>query len=174
MSMESLYNNVDRAIAQYEQACEQEAALYSMIQDAENEMSRYNAQASSAEDPSEERAALENMRDAAQRYQQYQEQLQQAQNAKAHALNYLQATRAELTNVINTLEAKIPKVEQSISTFEQMAANPFGASAADQLPKLRVVLADYQQNLNDAYTLAGRIDSVLNGGGSAPQKVLRR
>lgn len=174
MTMEALFNNVENAISQYEQACEQEETLIEMMQDAESEMNRCSSQASSSEDPSEQRAALEQMRAAAQRYQQCQNQLQQVQNAKSQALRYLQATRAELTNVIKMIEEKLPKFDQSISTFEQMASNPFGASAASQLPQLRSRRAEYQQNLNDAYSLVDRIDSVLNGGGNSPRLVLRR
>ena len=177
MTMEALFNNVENAIAQYEQACEQEETLYDMMRDAENDMNRYSSQASSSEDASDQRAALEQMRAAALRYQQCQKcqnQLQQVQAAKSQALRYLQATRSELTNVITSIEDKLPKMDQSISTFEQMAANPFGSSAAAQLPQLRARRAEYQQNLNDAYTLVDRIDSALNGGGNSPQKVLRR
>ena len=169
MTMEALFNNVENAIAQYEQACEQEETLYDMMRDAENDMNRYSSQASSSEDASDQRAALEQMRAAALRYQQCQNQLQQVQAAKSQALRYLQAT-----NVITSIEDKLPKMDQSISTFEQMAANPFGSSAAAQLPQLRARRAEYQQNLNDAYTLVDRIDSALNGGGNSPQKVLRR
>lgn len=153
MTMEALFNNVENAIAQYEQACEQEETLYDMMRDAENDMNRYSSQASSSEDASDQRAALEQMRAAALRYQQCQNQLQQVQAAKSQALRYLQATRSELTNVITSIEDKLPKMDQSISTFEQMAANPFGSSAAAQLPQLRARRAEYQQNLNDAYTL---------------------
>lgn len=174
MTMEALFNNVENAISQYEQACEREEALYEMMRDAENDMNRYSSQASSSEDASDQRAALEQMRAAALRYQQCQNQLQQVQAAKSQALRYLQATRSELTNVITSIEDKLPKMDQSISTFEQMAANPFGSSAAAQLPQLRARRAEYQQNLNDAYTLVDRIDSALNGGGNSPQKVLRR
>lgn len=174
MTMEALFNNVENAIAQYEQACEQEETLYDMMRDAENDMNRYSSQASSSEDASDQRAALEQMRAAALRYQQCQNQLQQVQAAKSQALRYLQATRSELTNVITSIEDKLPKMDQSISTFEQMAANPFGSSAAAQLPQLRARRAEYQQYLNDAYTLVDRIDSALNGGGNSPQKVLRR
>ena len=159
MTMDALFNNVENAISQYEQACEQEEMLYDMMRDAENDMNRYSAQASSSEDASE---------------QQCQNQLQQVQNAKAQALRYLQATRSELNNVVKAIEEKLPKFDQSISTFEQMASNPFGSSAAAKLPQLRATRAEYQQNLNDAYTLIDRIDSVLNGSGNAPQKVLRR
>ena len=164
MTMEALFNNVENAIAQYEQACEQEETLYDMMRDAENDMNRYSSQASSSEDASDQRAALE----------QCQNQLQQVQAAKSQALRYLQATRSELTNVITSIEDKLPKMDQGISTFEQMAANPFGSSAAAQFPQLRARRAEYQQNLNDAYTLVDRIDSALNGGGNSPQKVLRR
>lgn len=174
MSMNALYSNVDKAIAEYEQAQQQKDALYGLISDAENEMSRYNARALAAKDPAEERVALERMREAAQRYQRYQEQLRQAEVAEEHAKRYLQATRSELDNVIRVIEDKLPKFDQSISAFEQIAANPFGGSAASQLPSLRATRDDYQQNLNDAYTLAERIDAALNGGGAAPQKVLRR
>ena len=153
MTMEALFNNVENAIAQYEQACEQEETLYDMMRDAENDMNRYSSQASSSEDASDQRAALEQMRAAALRYQQCQNQLQQVRAAKSQALRYLQATRSELTNVITSIEDKLPKMDQSISTFEQMAANPFGSSAAAQLPQLRARRAEYQQNLNDAYTL---------------------
>ncbi len=174
MTMEALFNNVENAISQYEQACQQEEALYDMMRDAENDMNRYSSQASSSEDTSEQREALEQTKAAALRYQQCQNQLQQVQAAKAQALRYLQATRAELTNVITSIEEKLPKFDQSISTFEQMASNPFGSSAASQLPQLRARRAEYQQNLNDAYTLVDRIDSVLNGSGDSPQLVLRR
>ncbi len=174
MTMDALFNNVENAISQYEQACEQEEMLYDMMRDAENDMNRYSAQASSSEDASEQRAALEQTKAAALRYQQCQNQMQQVQNAKAQALRYLQATRSELNNVVKAIEEKLPKFDQSISTFEQMASNPFGSSAAAKLPQLRATRAEYQQNLNDAYTLIDRIDSVLNGSGNAPQKVLRR
>lgn len=174
MTMEALFNNVENAISQYEQACEQEETLYEMMQDAESDMNRYSAQASSSEEASEQRAALEQVRAAALRYKQCQNQLQQVQNVKTQALRYLQATRSELTNVIKSIEEKLPKFDQSISTFEQMTSNPFGSSAASQLPQLRARRAEYQQNLNDAYTLVDRIDSALNGGGNSPQKVLRR
>lgn len=174
MTMETLFNNVENAISQYEQACQQEEALYEMMQDAEYEMNRYSSQASSSEEAADQKAALEQMKDAALRYQQYQNQLQQVQNAKNQALRYLEATRSELNNVIKSIEEKLPKFDQSISTFEQMASNPFGSSAASQLPQLRARRAEYQQNLNDAYTLVDRIDSVLNGEGDSPQKVLRR
>ena len=143
MTMEALFNNVENAISQYEQACEQEETLYDMMRDAENDMNRYSSQASSSEEASQ-------------------------------AQRYLQATRSELTNVIKSIEEKLPKFDQSISTFEQMASNPFGSSAASQLPQLRARRAEYQQNLNDAYTLVDRIDSALNGGGNSPQLVLRR
>lgn len=174
MTMEALFNNVENAISQYEQACQQEEALYDMMRDAENGMNRYSSQASSSEEASDQRAALEQMRAAALRYQQCQNQLQQVQATKAQAQRYLQATRSELTNVIKSIEEKLPKFDQSISTFEQMASNPFGTSAASQLPQLRVTRAEYQKNLNDAYTLVDRIDSALNGGGNSPQLVLRR
>lgn len=174
MTMEALFNNVENAISQYEQACEREEALYEMMRDAENDMNRYSSQASSSKEASDQRAALEQMKAAALRYQQYQNQLQQVQAAKAQALRYLQATRSELTNVIKSIEEKLQKFDQSISTFEQMASNPFGASASTQLPQLRARRAEYQQNLNDAYTLVDRIDSALNGGGNSPQRVLRR
>lgn len=173
MTIEALYNNVENAANQYEQACQQEETLYDMIRGAENDISKYSSQASSSEDASEQRVALEQMRTAALRLQQYQNQLQQVQTAKAQALRYLQATRAELTNVIKSIEDKLPKLDESINTFEQMASNPFGASASLQLPKLRARRTEYQQNLNDAYTLVDRIDSVLNGSGNSPQLVLR-
>lgn len=173
MTMEALSDNVESAISQYEQACQREAVLYDLIRDAENDMHRYSAQASASEETSKQKAALEQARAAALRYQQYQSQLQQVQLAKAQSLRYLQTTRAELANVIRSIEEKIPKFDQSISVFEQMAANPFGSSAAEQLPQLRARREEYQRNLNDAYALLDRIDSVLNGG-SAPQKVLRR
>lgn len=86
MTMEALFNNVENAIAQYEQACEQEETLYDMMRDAENDMNRYSSQASSSEDASDQRAALEQMRAAALRYQQCQNQLQQVQAAKSQAL----------------------------------------------------------------------------------------
>ena len=114
------------------------------------------------------------MKAAALRYQQCQSQLGQVQAAKAQALSYLQSTRSELVNVVKSIEEKLPKLDQSISTFEQMASNPFGSSAAAQLPQLRARRAEYKQNLDDAYTLIDRIDSALNGSGYAPQKVLRR
>ena len=76
MTMEALFNNVENAISQYEQACEQEETLYDMMRDAENDMNRYSSQASSSEEASDQRAALEQMRAAALRYQQYQNQLQ--------------------------------------------------------------------------------------------------
>ena len=174
MTMDQLFANVDNAIEQYQQMCEQEQALYEMMQDAEREMNQYSSQASTSEDPSEQIAALERVKAAAQRYQQYQLQLQQVQNAKAQALQYLQATRAELTNVISSIEAKLPKFDQSIRTFEQMASNPFGSSASAQLPQLKATREQYQRNLNDAYTLVDKIDSALNGGGNAPTRVLRR
>lgn len=174
MTMEALFNNVENAISQYEHACEREETLYDMVRDAENDMNRYSSQASSSEGASDQRAALEQMRAAALRYQQYQNQLQQVQAAKAQALRYLQATRSELANVIKSIEEKLPKFDQSISTFEQMASNPFGSSASAQLPQLRARRAEYQQNLNDTYTLVDRIDSALNGGGNSPQRVLRR
>lgn len=174
MTMQALFNNVENAISQYEQACEQEEALYEMMRDAENDMNRYSSQASSSEEASDQRAALEQMRAAALRYQQCQNQLQQAQAAKTQAQKYLQATRSELTSVIKSIEEKLPKFDHSISTFEQMASNPFGSSAASQLPQLRARRVEYQQNLNDAYTLVDRIDSALNDGGNSPQKVLRR
>lgn len=174
MTMESLFNNVENAISQYEQACQQEESLYDMMRDAENDMNRYSSQASSSEEASEQRAALEQMKAAALRYQQCQNQLQQVQTAKNQAQRYLQATRSELTNVISSIEEKLPKFDQSISTFEQMASNPFGSSAASQLPQLRAKRAEYQQNLNDAYTLVDRIDSAIDDGGSSPRKVLRR
>lgn len=162
MTMEALFNNVENAIAQYEQACEQEETLYDMMRDAENDMNRYSSQASSSEDASDQRAALEQMRAAALRYQQCQNQLQQVQAAKSQALRYLQATRSELTNVITSIEDKLPKMDQSISTFEQMAANPFGSSAAAQLPQLRARRAEYQQNLNDAYTFVSSGDKFTD------------
>lgn len=174
MTMEALFNNVENAISQYEQACQQEEALYDMMRDAENDMNRYSSQASSSEEAPDQRAALEQMRAAALRYQQCQNQLQQVQTAKAQAQRYLQATRSQLTNVITSIEEKLPKFDQSISTFEQMASNPFGSSAASQLPQLCARRAEYKQNLNDAYTLVDRIDSVMNGVGTSPQKVLRR
>lgn len=174
MTMEVLFNNVENAISQYEQACEQEEKLYDMMRDAENDMNRYNSQASSSEDASEQRSALEQMRAATLRYQQCQDKLQQVQAIKAQALRYLQATRLELNNVIKSIEEKLPKFDQSLSTFEQMASNPFGSSATANLPQLRARRAEYQQNLNDAYTLIDRIDSVLNGGGNSPQRILRR
>lgn len=174
MTMEALFNNVENAANQYEQACQQEEALYDMIKDAENDINRYSSQASSSEDASEQRAALEQMKASALRLQQYQNQLQQVQSAKAQAMRYLQATRSELANVIKSIEDKLPKFDESISTFEQITSTPFGASAALQLPQLRARRAEYQQNLNDAYTLIDRIDSVLNGGGNSPQLVLRR
>lgn len=174
MTMEALFSNVENAISQYEQACKQEETLYEMMHDAENDMNRYSTQASSSEEASDQRVALEQMRAAALRYQQCQNQLQQVQAAKAQALRYLQATRSELTNVIKSIEEKLPKFDQSIRTLEQMASNPFGTSASAQLPQLRVRRAEYQQNLNDAYTLIDRIDSALNGGGNSPQRVLRR
>ena len=59
MTMDALFNNVENAISQYEQACEQEEMLYDMMREAENDMNRYSAQASSSEDASEQRAALE-------------------------------------------------------------------------------------------------------------------
>ena len=43
MTMEALFNNVENAIAQYEQACEQEETLYDMMRDAENDMNRYSS-----------------------------------------------------------------------------------------------------------------------------------
>lgn len=173
MTMEALFNNVENAISQYEQACQQEEALYDMMRDAENDMNRYSSQASS-EEASDQRAALEQMRAAALRYQQCQNQLQQVQAAKAQAQRYMLATRSELTNVIKSIEEKLPTFDQSISIFEQMQSNPFGSSAASQLPQLRARRTEYQQNLNDAYTLVDRIDSTLNGGGGSPQLVLRR
>ncbi|MCM1104453.1 MAG: hypothetical protein NC409_10150 [Clostridium sp.] len=174
MTMEVLFNKVESAASQYEQACQQEEVLYDMIGDAENDINRYSSQASSSEDASEQRAALEQMNAAALRLQQYQNQLQQVQSAKAHALRYLQTARSELANVIKSIEDALTKIDGSISVFEQMASNPFGASAASQLPQLRARRAEYQQNLNDAYTLTDRIDSVLNGSGNSPQLVLRR
>ena len=177
MTMEALFNNVENAISQYEQACAQEETLYDLMRDAERDLNYYSSQASSAsddEDNSAQRAALEQMREAALRLKQYQNQLQQVQAAKAQAQNYLISTRSELTNVVRTIEEKLPKFDQSISTFEQMASNPFGASATAQLPKLRATREEYQRNLNDAYSLIERIDSALNGSGTSPRRVLRR
>ena len=162
MTMDQLFANVDNAIEQYQQMCEQERTLYEMMQDAESEMNQYSSKASSSENASDQIAAQEHANDAAQRYHQYQKQLQQVQNSKAQALGYLQATRAELENVIKTIQSKLPKIDQSISTFEQMASNPFGSSASTQLPKIRAIRDNYQKNLDDAYSLANRIDSVLN------------
>ena len=174
MTMAELFNSVENAISQYEQACKQEEILYEMMRDAEYDMNRYSALASSAEDPSAQKAALEQMRAVALRYQECQSKLQQVQSAKSQALQYLQATRGGLINVIKDIEEKLPKMDQSIDVFEQMASNSFGASAASQLPTLRQRRAEYQQNLNDAYILLDRIDSVLNGSGDSPHLVLRR
>lgn len=174
MTMEALFQNVENAISQYEQSCEQEELLYDMMRDAENDMNSYSSQASSTDEASEQKAALEQMKAAALRYQQYQNQLQQVQLAKTQALRYLQATKSELLNVIKSIEETLPKFDQSISMFEQMASNPFGTSASAQLPQLRARRAEYQQNLNNAYILVDRIDSALNGGGTSPQRVLRR
>ena len=176
MTMEELSQNIEYAISQYEQAKEQEESLYEMMQDAERDMSRYSAQASASsdDDPSSQRYALEQMRAAAIRYQQCQNQLQQVQNAKAKALQYLQSTRSELVNVITSIEEKLPKFDQSISTFAQMANNPFGASAGAQLPQLRAKREEYQRNLDYAYSLLDRIDSALNDGGDTKRLVLRR
>ena len=162
MTMEALFNNVENAISQYEQTCQQEEALYDMMSDAKTDMNRYSAQASSCEEASDQRAALEQMRAAELRYQQCQNQLQQVQAAKAQALRYLQATRSELTNVIRSIEEKLPKFDQSINTFEQMSATAFGQSAAQQLPRLKASRESYQKNLNDARILVNRIDSVFN------------
>ena len=174
MTMETLFNNVENAISQYKQACQQEYMLYDMMRDAESEMNRYSSQAASAEEASDQRFALEQMKAAAQRYQQYQNQLQQVQVAKNQAINYLQSTRLELTNVIKSIEEKLPKFDQSIRTFEQMASNPFGASASARLPQLRATREEYQKNLNDAYILVDKIDAALNGSGDSPQIVLKR
>ena len=135
---------------------------YDMMSDAKTDMNRYSAQASSCEEASDQRAALEQMRAAELRYQQCQNQLQQVQAAKAQALRYLQATRSELTNVIRSIEEKLPKFDQSINTFEQMSATAFGQSAAQQLPRLKASRESYQKNLNDARILVNRIDSVFN------------
>lgn len=172
--MQELFSNVEHAIAQYEYACQQEEGLYDLMRDAERDMQIYNAQAASSEDGSAQMAALEKMRSAALQYKQYESQLQQVQNSKNQALGYLQATRMELLKVIKTIEEKLPKFDQSISVFEQMASNPFGSSASAQLPQLRATRAQYQQNLDEAYVLIDKIDGALNGGGNAPQKVLRR
>lgn len=175
MTMQELFNNVESAISQYEQAISQEEMIYQGISDAQSEMSYYSSVASSAEDASQQKAALQQMKSAALRLQQYQNQLQQVQNAKDQALRYLQATRAELVNVINSIENKLPKIDQSISTFQQMAGLSFGgSSASNQLGQLQAKRAEYQQYLNDAYSLTDRIDSALNGSGSQPRKVLRR
>lgn len=174
MTMETLFNNVENAIFQYEHACQQEEQLYSLMSDAENDIDRYSSQASSSEEISDQRAALEQMKSAALRYQQYQNKLQQVQEAKSQALRYLQVTRSELINVIKSIEEKLPKFDQSIRTFEQMASNPFGTSAAAQLPQLRARRDEYQHNLNNAYTLVEKIDSALSGESNAPQKILRR
>lgn len=166
MTMEALSQNVENAIAQYERACEQEEELREKI-----ETLRDSSQASFSEEYPNQREDLEEMRETA---LQYQYQLQRVQAAKAQALEYLQSTRSELANVIKSLQEKLPKFDQSISAFEQMASNPFGSSAAAKLPQLRASRAEYQRNLNDAYTLVERIDSILNGGGNSPQRVLRK
>ena len=72
---------------QYEQACQQEEMLYDMMRDAENDMNQYSSMASSSEDASEQRAALEQTKAAALRYQQCQNQLQQVQAAKTQAIS---------------------------------------------------------------------------------------
>lgn len=175
MTMEDLFNRVERAASQYEQACQQEETLYDMMQDAERDYSRYSSQASAAEDETAQNSAYVHIQEAQQRYQQCQAKLQQVQNEKAQALRELQATRSGVTDAINSLEENIPKIDQSISTFEQMASLPFGgAGATEKLPQLRARRAEYQKNLNDLYTLADRIDSVLDGGGNSPTLVLRK
>ena len=65
MTMDQLFNNVENAIAQYEQACQEEMTLYEMMQDAEREMNAYSAQASSSEDSSDQIAALQQVKAAA-------------------------------------------------------------------------------------------------------------
>lgn len=175
MTMEDLFNRVEMTASRYEQACQREEALYDMIRDAENNINRYGSQASLSEDTYEQKAALERMKAAALSLQEHNNQLQQVQSEKAHALRELEATRAGVTDAINSLEEKIPRIEQSISSFEQMASLPFGGAVAmEKLSQQRARRAEYQQNLNHLYTLADRIDSVLNGGGSSPQLVLRR
>ena len=175
MTMDDLYNRVENAIAKYEQACQQEETLYEMMQDAERDYSRYSSQLSSAEDPNARSSAEQQMAAAQKLYIQCQSQLQQVQNNKAQALRELQATRSGINDAMQSLTQKLMQISQSIGTFEQMAALPFGgAAASEKLTFLRGRQQEYQQNLNDLGALADRIDSVLNGGGNSPQLVLRR
>jgi len=163
VTIDDLCSRVEDALARYEQASQLEESLYDMISDAERDYYRYSSQASSAEDPNVQSRAA-----------QYQSQLQQAQAAKAHALRELQAIRSGLTDAMESLSQKLVQLEQSIRTYEQMAALPFGgAAAAEKLNFFRGRRQEYQQNLNDLGALADRIDSALAGGNS-PQKVLRR
>jgi DNA mismatch repair ATPase MutS len=167
--MDELVNYVEKAISQYEQACNTEESLLQMIQDCDREISRLSSQASSSEEPSDQRQALEQMKAVAQQMQDYQRQLQQAQNQKTQSQRYLTVTRLELLNVIQTIEEKLPQIEQSIGIFEQASSNTFGVNASAQLPKLREMREEHQQNLNAAYNLVERIDAMLNGGGTSPK-----
>lgn len=174
MTIDDLCSRVEDALARYEQASQLEESLYDMISDAERDYYRYSSQASSAEDPNAQSRAAQQAAAAQQQYVQYQSQLQQAQAAKAHALRELQAIRSGLTDAMESLSQKLVQLEQSIRTYEQMAALPFGgAAAAEKLSFFRGRRQEYQQNLNDLGALADRIDSALAGGNS-PQKVLRR
>lgn len=175
MTMEELFNNVENAIHQYEQACQQEETLYSMMEDAERDYSHYSSQMSAAEDPNERNAAARQMAAAQQRYTQCQSQLQQVKINIDQTKRILQATKSGTADAMQNLTQKLMEISQSIGTFEQMASLPFGgAAAAEKLSFLQSRSQEYQQNLNDLGALADRIDSALNGSGTSPQRVLRR
>lgn len=174
MTIEELVNNVESAISQYEQARDEEEILIQMVQDCERKMYSLSSQASSADELSDQKYALEQMKATVQQLQNCQIRLQQMQNQKAQAQRYLTVTRAELLNVIRTIEEKLPKLDQSIGIFEKASLNMFGSNASSQLPGLRAVRDGHQQNLGIAYNLVERIDTILNGSGTPLQKVLRR
>ena len=175
MTMNELYNRVENAITQYEQACQQEETLYSMMEDAQRDYSRYSSQMSTAEDPNERNSAARQMAAAQQRYTQCQSQLQQVKGNIDQTKRILQATKSGTADAMQSLTQKIMEISQSKSAFEQMASLPFGgAEAAEKLSYLQSRSQEYQQNLNDLGALADRIDSALNGGGTTRQKVLKR
>lgn len=174
MTWNQLKTGIESAISQYEKALQDEETIYNLMREAENEMDRCKARLAYTNESSERSALIQQMQTLSVNYQQYQISLQQVLAAKAQAERYLQATRSELTKAIISIESTIAKIDQTISTYQTMASNPFGASAAAQLPTVQARRNAYQNDLNEAYALATRIDAVLNGGGSNLHKVRHR
>lgn len=171
MSIGDLSYDVDYNISDYEEACKEEELLTELMNDALDDMRRYSSEASSSEDPDDKAYAAAKASEAEHQYHQCEVKLNQVKVKKDKALQYLHATQSVLNDEIKVIEEKLPKYDQSILTFELMGSSQFGGSSAtSQLSNLQAKRDEYQENLDQAYSLLNRIDSAINGGGHSPQR----